>query len=108
MPKTIPYGTIRLVPRTGYGHNPPVVGFSVLPDTGNFEGMEPGDCVEVVLLPEGIAEWRVVKKGVLKSGHKNLVRIPGGGNDPTGKDFNSLYREGVLAFACWPDLMEDK
>lgn len=105
---TIPFGTVRFVPRSGYSSTAPLVGHMVLPDSKEFEGVEPGDCVEVILQPGGVAEWRVVKKGVLKSGHENQVHNPSGGTDPTGKDFNSMYREGVVGAACWTDLTEDK
>lgn len=108
-PAEISCGTVRFVPRSGFtapggGERilAPLVGYLVTPMP---DGAPLDACIEVRLLSNGTASWRVVKEGVLLSGHPNAVQmVEGGQRDYAGKDFNALYRESVVGWACFPDV----
>ena len=64
------------------------------------DGLEPGDLIEIRLLPDGEATWRRMKKQVLTDKLE-----PG---NPNSRTYDQLYTHGHVAVLCWPDLVAEQ
>lgn len=99
----IPCGTVRFYIRTGmngttfHGESyplteaatSPLLGFAIEPLP---EGVQAGDCIEVRLLPNGGATWKVVKK----KSHQSIQYSQ-------GRNADSEFVEGIVGRTCFPD-----
>jgi hypothetical protein len=97
----IPIGTLRLIVQ-----EPPrgkaigrLLGFALLPLP---DGANPGDCIEVQLMEDGAAMWKVVKPGVLAKGHPNRIEADLG-RDHSDRGVDVLLSSGIAARACFPE-----